>query len=320
MVKFCPECGVKLEKEFKFCPECGFGLGNIDVQKKSVNSNSEKQDSKQLVEVIICDTCGEENDPSAEVCSSCGVKLVGHKEAREYTSLGDDVELKNQKKKNVTKSPKQAKDKKSPPKPAKNINASKKLNTAKFITIAAIGLGLAFVILLFSGVLNSVVIPSGGNNTPQQSANSGVDLSNLQKINSLENQIKSNPKDTTAILELAHLKNDAGMFQQAIENYKQYLALVPRDPDARIDMGVCYYNLQDYNTAMKEMELAIKYDPKHQIGYLNLGIVNLTAGDLDKAKDWLQKAVKLDPSSEYGKKAEELLKSHSNTTQMNGGK
>ena len=25
-IKFCPECGKKLEEGFKFCPECGFAL------------------------------------------------------------------------------------------------------------------------------------------------------------------------------------------------------------------------------------------------------------------------------------------------------
>ena len=320
MVKFCPECGVKLDSEYKFCPECGFDLSKIPEQKSGGGSNSDFKSSNKNVEVIICDNCGEENDPSSDLCSSCGVKLAGHKEIREYSSLSDDVKLKTTINKTGKKNKKSAAGKKHSSKPAEKVSAEKKLNTAKFITISAIGLGIAFVILLFSGILNTVVIPDSGNNVSQQSSSSGVDLSNLQKINSLENQVKSNPADTAAILELAHLKNDAGMYQQAIANYKQYLALVPKDPDARIDMGVCYYNLQDYNTAAKEMELAIKYDPKHQIGYLNLGIVNLTAGKMEKAREWLRKAVQLDPKSEYGKKAEELLKSHVNTNQMNGGK
>lgn len=160
MVKFCPECGVKLEKDFKFCPECGYNLGKTGHHKKFEKPDYENEDSKQLVEVIICENCGEENDPSAEVCSSCGVKLVGRKEVRDYKSLGDDVELKSTSKKPQVKPAKQSRDKKNPPKPVNKADAAKKLNAAKFITIGAVGVGLAFVILLFSGILNPVVVPS----------------------------------------------------------------------------------------------------------------------------------------------------------------
>ncbi len=319
MVKFCPECGKKLDIEYKFCPECGFELGKISERNNAEVSNTADDKLNQKIEVIICSNCGEENDPSAELCSGCGIKLTGRKELRDYSTLSDDAEIKKPSQKIEARPLKKSGGKKQSPKTSVKTSAEKKLNTAKLITISAVCVGIAFVILLFSGILNSFVVPGSGSGG-QQSLNSGVNLSNIQQINALENQIKNNPADTSAILDLAHLKNDAGMYQAAIVNYKQYLALVPRDPDARIDMGVCYYNLQDYNTAIKEMELAVKYDPKHQIGYLNLGIVNLTAGNMEKSQEWLKKAVELDPNSEYGKKAEELLKSHSSTNQMNGGK
>lgn len=75
-------------------------------------------------------------------------------------------------------------------------------------------------------------------------------------------------------------------------------------------MGVCYFNLRDYPNAIKEMETALKYEPKHQIAHLNLGVVNLSAGNLAKSKEWLQKAYDLNPTNEIGQKAEQLLKNH----------
>mgnify|MGYP003514677669 FL=1 len=112
------------------------------------------------------------------------------------------------------------------------------------------------------------------------------------------------------MLELAHLQNDSRMYEKAIINYKLYLQTKPEDADARIDMGVCYYNLKDYDNAINEMTNALKYEPNHQIGHLNLGIVNLSAGNLEKSKEWLLKAISLDPTSEVGKRAQELLQSH----------
>ena len=75
-------------------------------------------------------------------------------------------------------------------------------------------------------------------------------------------------------------------------------------------MGVCYYNLRNFDNAIAEMSKALEYAPKHQIGHLNLGIVNLSAGNVQKAKEWLQKAVELDPNSDAGQRAKELLNSH----------
>jgi len=322
MVKFCPECGYKLVQESKYCPECGFELEQIKRDNNFKIEASEKPITDNgLIEKKICDNCGEENDIENIICSGCGIKLTGAKTGKvrvspviQHENVSENLKPKPPIKSGSTK--KNANETKT------SVNAKvKSLNRAKTITIIAVGVGIAVIILIFSGLLNSLFIP--GNNVSENSKttanqNSGVDLSSIQKINDLESTIKNNPHDTTAILDLAHLKNDAGMYEQAIASYKQYLFLVPKDPDARIDMGICYYNLQNYEAAISEMEQAIKYEPKHQIGYLDLGIVNLSAGKMDKSQEWLKKAVEIDPNSEYGKKAQELLSSHNNKS--NGGK
>lgn len=318
MVKFCPGCGFSLVQEFKFCPECGYELDKV----RQVTSTEDQVilnefEKNRFVDKIICDNCGEENDLKTINCSGCGVKLLGsitreieHNPVNQNENITPDV-----KSRTVIK-PAKTKKNKTELKTFPTIKI-KSLSKTKTIAIISIGTGLAIVILIFSGLLNTLIVPvnTASVNTNQ---NSGIDLNNLKKINDLEAVIKANPSDTTSILELANLKNDAGMFEQAIVNYKQYLSLVPNDPAARIDMGICYYNLQNFDTAINEMEQALKYDPKLQIGYLNLGIVNLAAGKMEKSKEWLKKAVNIDPDSENGKKAQELLSSHNN--QINGGK
>ncbi len=305
MVKFCPECGSKFDRKYKFCPDCGFNLSKHESDStESFQQSASAEASVDNLNKIICDNCGEENDINNSNCVSCGVKLSNRK-----LPASDNLNVPKAytKKQNTNKKGK-------PNNSIKQniINPQKKnLNKIKSITIIAIGLGVALIILMFSGVFDSIISPSS-TSVKNMDQNSGVDLANIQKINSLEEVVKNNPKDSKSILELAHLKNDSGMYEQAIVNYKQYLSLVPSDPDARIDMGICYYNLQNYDEAINQMEQALKYDPKHQIGFLDLGIVNLAAGNLNKSKEWLEKAVKLDPNSEYGKKAEELLKSHNN--------
>jgi tetratricopeptide (TPR) repeat protein/Zn ribbon nucleic-acid-binding protein len=317
MVKFCPGCGYKLVQEFKFCPECGFELQKVNKDLNAEEHAPVKElKEKGFVKKIVCDNCGEENDIENIVCSGCGVKLAGPGNVKTNPAKQEENIALSTNLKPAAKSANTPKIK-IQPKAGPNTKV-KSLNKAATITIVAAGVGIALVILMFSGLLNSLITPG---NTPVNAGtnlNSGINLSSIQKINDLADVVKNNPQDTASILELANLQNDAGMFEQAIINYKQYLSFVPKDPAARIDLGICYYNLQNFDAAISEMEQALKYDSKMQIGYLNLGIVNLAAGKMELSQEWLKKAVAIDPNSENGKKAQELLSSHNN--QINGGK
>ncbi len=319
MVKFCPECGIELENEFKFCPSCGFDLSGLKGETKKEDSNSPEIQNK-VVEVKICENCGEENSGDSEICSGCGIKLG------EAKIVKKSVEKEKIPQPQILQNESKPKNNKSKPKPVKKNNKNKttsgtsnksrqpdkkSLGTANVAAIFAGIIAVIFLVLYLTGTFDKpAVLSSQVSSNP--AVNSGIDLSNLQQISDLEKEVAANPKDTTAILHLAHLNNDSGFYDKAIKYYRQYLVFAPKDPDARIDMGICYYNLRQYDTAINEMEQAIKYAPKHQIGYLDLGIVNLAAGNMEKSKEWLQKAVSLDPASEYGKKAAELLNSHKN--------
>jgi tetratricopeptide (TPR) repeat protein len=111
-------------------------------------------------------------------------------------------------------------------------------------------------------------------------------------------------------LELANLLHDSGFFDRAIENYKKYLEIKPNSTNALVDMGICYFELQNYASADSVMKIAIKIEPQHQQANFNLGIVNLAAGKIDESKEWFKKAIAIDPNSEIGKKAEQILQSH----------
>jgi uncharacterized membrane protein YvbJ len=306
MVKFCPSCGIKLEQEFNFCPSCGFDLREVP--------DSEKLEEHDKIsapeEIIICDNCGEENKTGNDICTYCGAKFKVAKTEKVIKSTvpaHDNIKKPKQKysisKKSGTKVAKPGK--------------AKELDTQKLLIILGGVVVIILVILFAAGVFNRAITETLDQNQGTTNQAPSVDLNNLQRINELEAQIKKNPDDKSAILELAHLRNDSGMYEKAIADYQKYLDKVPSDADARIDMGVCYYNLRNYDEAIKQMEKALKYSPKHQIGYLNLGIVNLAAGNLEKSKEWLQKAVQLDPNTEVGKKAEELLKSHNQQNRSN---
>ena len=247
MVKFCPECGIKLDKDYTFCPNCGYELAQVRKELNKSNSSVSKAGKIKNIE-------------------------------REKTLSA--------------------------------LTFKNNLSFKKLLAIVG-GLILLVAITLYSsGIFDTPKVSEILQTPVENNQSPSVDLSKMNDIKALEDKVSANPEDIQALLQLANLKHDSGMFESAIINYKRYLEKNPSNADARVDLGVCYYSLKNYNEAIVEIKKAIQYSPKHQLAYINLGIVSMSAGSLDEAKKWWQKAVDLDPGSDNGLKAKELLESH----------
>ncbi len=195
-----------------------------------------------------------------------------------------------------------------------DIKNSMKFSTTKIIYLVIFLFILGMVILFGSDTFNSPKaepsVNSGQAQVTDQHVHNGADLSKLKEIKILEEDVASNPENSDQLLKLAHLLNDSGFPEKAIERYKSYLNMKPNEPDVIVDMGVCYYQISDYNSAIETMEGAIKIDPNHQIANFNLGIVNSAAGNHDEALEYWKKAIEINPNSDIGKKAKDLLEKH----------
>ncbi len=143
----------------------------------------------------------------------------------------------------------------------------------------------------------------------------------LKEIEALEKIVKDNPQDYESILKLAHLYQDTGQLEKSIENYRLYLQKFPENANARIDLGVNYYQMafkeeskreKYFSDAISEMEQALKYDPKHQLGHFNLGIVNLQSGKIDIARKWFKECIAISPNTPVAQRAMEILNQHIN--------
>lgn len=156
-------------------------------------------------------------------------------------------------------------------------------------------------------------------NFPAQSAALPREIEQLQRL------VDSNPADDASLLKLANMLHDASMsnsniLTRAIDTYSKYLQKEPNDPNARVDLGICYFEMARVDTnngtawfsrALQEMQTAFDKNPTHQPAAFNLGIVNLNAGNLDESTRWLKKAVGLNPGSDLGQRAKRLLEQHS---------
>ncbi|TAK51137.1 MAG: tetratricopeptide repeat protein, partial [Bacteroidetes bacterium] len=125
--------------------------------------------------------------------------------------------------------------------------------------------------------------------------------------------------DKQTVLKFANALYDTRQFVQASTMYQRYLALEPADVNARVDLGVTYFELSrldsikhhEYLTlAEKEMKEALNYNPSHQFATFNLGIVYLHVGKMEEASEWFKKCIAIDSTSETGRKAQMLIQQH----------
>ena len=194
-----------------------------------------------------------------------------------------------------------------------NTNKNITLNSTKIVYLVIFLLLIGMIILYAAGTFVSPKIDRSkvvNNTAPNDNVHNSADMTALNEIKSLETMVSNNPNDLGSLLKLAHLLNDSGFYQKAIENYSKYLEKNSTNVDVIIDMGVCYYQLRNYDTAIKTMEKGILLNPKHQIAHFNLGIVNSAKGNHDEAVKYWKKAVDLNPTSNIGTKAQSLLDNH----------
>jgi tetratricopeptide (TPR) repeat protein len=150
-------------------------------------------------------------------------------------------------------------------------------------------------------------------------------LGSTPEIDRLQTTVDAEPNNAAALLQLANKLHDQSatspqLLFRSVEAYKKYLVLKPDDPDARVDLGICYFYLTRIDTvnasqlismALNEMQTVAKAHPNHQGAAFNIGIVSLNVGNTEESSTWFKKAVEINPNSDMGARAKKLLEQHS---------
>jgi tetratricopeptide (TPR) repeat protein len=118
-------------------------------------------------------------------------------------------------------------------------------------------------------------------------------------------------RDPAALLQQANELHDTQKYSEAIELYKKYLDQNPRDVDARVDMGICYFELGNFQTARTEMEKGLTINPKHQLALYNLGIVSMQERNVEQARQWFERTIAIDSTTEIAKRSRMMVQQHS---------
>lgn len=285
----CGACGADIPPGAAACPRCGEAVEGPAADGRVAGQ--------------VCAQCGYRNAAAATFCESCGARLPGAAATPAAVRAGRG-----------------AKQKQAVP-PREKAGASRKGRGAG-VEVWQVISGVAVLALIV--VLVYLLWPHDQGAAPRSTSapQTTQAVASMAEIQSLQQKVDANPRDAASRLRLANVLHDNGMLTRAIDNYNEYLKQEPKDPNARVDLGICYDQmaLQDsanapryFSMAVSEMQRAATDNPKHQAAAFNLGIVNLHMGNLEESNKWFKRAVELGQSTEMGMRAQKLLQEHTIT-------
>jgi cytochrome c-type biogenesis protein CcmH/NrfG len=144
-----------------------------------------------------------------------------------------------------------------------------------------------------------------------QSESQGMGAASMEQvtkqIEKYKNDLKANPKDTTALLALGQMYMMASMFEQTADYFKRYLEVVPGNYQIRTTLAFVYYNSSQPQLARNELQRALKDQPNYDYALYLLGEVSLDEGKKDEAIKLWHKVLEVSPGSEAAARATERI-------------
>ena len=286
----CSACEAELQRSDKFCPSCGTSIDWGFLEAPAVLLSS-VEPTIVSTGSISCKHCGNKNSAEAIVCFSCGVTLragTTHN-ASKKTNVQTVAKNSSGQDKEFLRS---------------GFLQSWKLTAA---------IGVIFIVVIV------IAVASREPNGHVHEEISPAVKQTIETIDVLQKQVEANPNDLPSTLKLANLLHDVKFYPRAVMEYERYLKARPDDVDARVDMGVCFFEMgvtdslrgeEFLQKAISEIKVALTRNPKHQLGNFNLGIVYLQSGNLEESRKWFKKCIEIDPNSTTGKQAEQIYSQH----------
>ncbi len=111
--------------------------------------------------------------------------------------------------------------------------------------------------------------------------------------------LEKDPTNLAALIGLGNACFDTDRYQEAIDAYSRALAIDPKNPDVRTDMGIMYRKLARFDLAIDAFRQAARDDPKHLNSRFNLGIVlKYDKNDFQGAIQAWEEFLKLTPDND----------------------
>ena len=111
-------------------------------------------------------------------------------------------------------------------------------------------------------------------------------------------------REAVSALEQGRRHYNRGDYHQAIQEYNEFMKLVPGKADAHYRRGMAYDKLGDFNRAIQDYDRAIEINPKHVEAYNNRGVIYGKLGNKKREIADYAKAADLNQQSKVGKPME----------------
>jgi len=128
-----------------------------------------------------------------------------------------------------------------------------------------------------------------------------------KKLAELEQAVKNNPRDTTALKSYADYLSASHKMNEAITYYEKILEIDPKRSDVYFALALIYYNKQDFVKCEEVNVKVLSFDPENQMALYNIGAIAASQGNKEKAKEFWNKVLTINSESETGKLAKESL-------------
>lgn len=139
------------------------------------------------------------------------------------------------------------------------------------------------------GTQTVAAAPPAPSATPQQG---------MEQVQRLRAYVEQNPTDSRAVRELANMNYDIGNWQRAAELYRQFLGLVPDDPDAMTDLGACLRNMGQAGEALAVFQRIKTVAPQHwQARFNEVLVLGFDLGRWDAADLAVKELQNLQPTN-----------------------
>ncbi len=123
-------------------------------------------------------------------------------------------------------------------------------------------------------------------------------------LNPARKIVEINPKDEMSVYNLGLIYLKMERYDEAVESFKQCLALKPDYAYAWFQIGLAYFNQKKYRDAVEPYKKYVELSPDDQYGWQSLGItyMNIAVSNKDpklfeSALEPMQKAVELNPEN-----------------------
>ena len=133
--------------------------------------------------------------------------------------------------------------------------------------------------------------------TGQEAAEPAPPPPDPARVERLQVELRTNPKNFEALVEMANIHFDQKNFEDSIGLYIRALEIRPDMVNVRTDLGTALFYANRHDDAIAEFKRALELDPTHPQTLFNIGVAFLHGkNDVPGALQYWEKLVALNPN------------------------